>query len=150
MSKRARRGRTAAPTGTAGAAGTRCTVTVCRGCCCGTAAKVPHLDHESQLGDLRTALAGVAMVRRTDCLDACERANVVVIQPSAEGRKAGGRPVWLGQVNDHGAAADIASWVDEEAPAWPIRPTSSTSTPSSPHAASAPNSTTNNARSRHL
>lgn len=61
-------------------------------------------------------LGGVAMVRRTDCLDACERANVLVIQPSAEGRRVGGRPVWLGQVNDSGAAADITRWVKDGGP----------------------------------
>ncbi|MFD4130161.1 (2Fe-2S) ferredoxin domain-containing protein [Streptomyces globisporus] len=107
MSRRTRPDSTAAPTGAAA----RCTVTVCRGCCCGTAAKVPRLDHEAQLTDLRTTLSCIATIRRTDCLDACERANVIVIQPSAEGRKAGGRPVWLGQVNDPGAAADITAWV---------------------------------------
>ncbi|MFJ7269552.1 (2Fe-2S) ferredoxin domain-containing protein [Streptomyces sp. NPDC099050] len=112
MSKRPR-SRTAAATGASGA---RCTVTVCRGCCCGTPAKVTRLDHEAQLTDLRTALAAVAMVRRTGCLNACERANVVVIQPSAEGRRAGGRPVWLGEVNDPGATADIAAWVAEGGP----------------------------------
>lgn len=101
---------------TPGAAAARPTVTVCRGCCCGTPAKVPRLDHEAQLADLRTSLAGVALVRRTDCLDACERANVIVIQPSAEGRQAGGRPVWLGQVNDPGAAADITAWVKNGGP----------------------------------
>ncbi|MCX5315996.1 (2Fe-2S) ferredoxin domain-containing protein [Streptomyces sp. NBC_00154] len=88
----------------------RCTVTVCRGCCCGTA-KVPRLDHAAQLADLRASLAGVANVRPTGCLDACERANVIVIQPSAGGRRAGGRPVWLGLVNDPDAAADITAWV---------------------------------------
>ncbi|MEU8967593.1 (2Fe-2S) ferredoxin domain-containing protein [Streptomyces sp. NPDC048491] len=91
-------------------------VTVCRGCCCGTAAKVPRLDHEARLADLRTSLAGAAMVRRVDCLDACERANVIVIQPSAEGRQAGGRPIWLGQVNDPGAAADISTWATNGGP----------------------------------
>jgi (2Fe-2S) ferredoxin len=94
----------------------RPTVTVCRGCCCGTPAKVPRLDHEAQLADLRARLAGAATVRRTDCLDACERANVIVVQPSAEGRRAGGRPVWLGQVNDPGAAADIAAWIRDGGP----------------------------------
>lgn len=107
-----RRSKKAAPT--AGAA--RPTVTVCRGCCCGTAQKVPFLDHEAQLADLRSSLAGVATVRRVDCLDACERANVIVIQPSADGRTAGGRPVWLGQVNDPGAAADITAWVQSGGP----------------------------------
>lgn len=94
----------------AGVTAAPCTVTVCRGCCCGTP-KVPGLDHAAQLIDLRTALASVATVRPVGCLDACEQANVIVIQPSAEGRKAGGRPVWLGLVNDADAAADITAWV---------------------------------------
>ncbi|WP_231607944.1 (2Fe-2S) ferredoxin domain-containing protein [Streptacidiphilus albus] len=97
----------------AGAA--RCTVTVCRDCCCGTA-KVPRLDHQAQLDGLRSSLAGVALVRRVDCLDACEHANVIVVQPSPEGRRAGGRPVWLGLVNDPDAAADISAWVEAGGP----------------------------------
>ncbi|MEV6425948.1 (2Fe-2S) ferredoxin domain-containing protein [Streptomyces sp. NPDC051662] len=108
MSRRSREA--AIPPGSA-----RPTVTVCRGCCCGTP-KVPRLDHAAQLTDLRRSLADVASVRRTDCLDACERANVVVIQPSAEGRRAGGRPVWLGLVNDPDAAADITTWVKNGGP----------------------------------
>ncbi|MFE0494422.1 hypothetical protein CLM85_10945 [Streptomyces albidoflavus] len=108
MSKRARR---AAP----GPGAARPTVTVCRGCCCGTP-KVPGLDHAAQLRDLRQALDGTATVRGTDCLDACERANVIVVQPSAEGRRAGGRPVWLGLVNDPGAVADITAWVENGGP----------------------------------
>lgn len=93
----------------------RPTVTVCRGCCCGTA-KVQRLDHAAQLTDLRESLAGVATVRLTDCLDACERANVLVIQPSPEGRRAGGRPVWLGLVNDPDATADITAWIKAGGP----------------------------------
>ncbi|PRH80744.1 hypothetical protein C6N75_02265 [Streptomyces solincola] len=114
MSRRTRRERTSAPFEASGTA--RCTVTVCRGCCCGTTAKVPRLDHEAQLTDLRAALVGIAAIRRTDCLDVCERANVIVVQPSTEGRVAGGRPVWLGQVNDPGAAADITAWVRDGGP----------------------------------
>ncbi|MFE7569123.1 (2Fe-2S) ferredoxin domain-containing protein [Streptomyces sp. NPDC057539] len=108
MSRRSRKADT--PPGAA-----RPTVTVCRGCCCGTP-EVPHLDHAAQLADLRASLADVASVRRTDCLDACEQANVVVIQPSAEGRRAGGRPVWLGLVNDLDAAAEITTWVKNGGP----------------------------------
>jgi hypothetical protein len=51
-----------------------------------------------------------------DCLDACERANVIVVQPSAEGRRAGGRPVWLGEVNDPDATGDIAAWIEKGGP----------------------------------
>lgn len=93
----------------------RPTVSVCRDCCCGTY-KVPGVDHAAQLAGLKSALAEVATVRRTDCLDACERANVIVVQPSPEGRRAGGRPVWLGLVNDPDAADDIAQWVRDGGP----------------------------------
>ncbi|TDT97661.1 hypothetical protein EDD99_5819 [Streptomyces sp. 846.5] len=110
MSHRSKRAATTPPP-----AAPRPTVTVCRGCCCGTA-KVPRLDHEAQLADLRTGLAEVATVRRVDCLDACEHANVIVVQPSAEGRRAGGRPVWLGLVNDPDAGADITAWVEAGGP----------------------------------
>ncbi|SEE37378.1 hypothetical protein SAMN05216532_7974 [Streptomyces sp. 2231.1] len=88
----------------------RCTVTVCRGCCCGTA-KVPGVDHAAQLATLRAELGPVAQVRAVNCLDACEQANVIVVQPSPAGRAAGGRPAWLGLVNDTDATADITAWV---------------------------------------
>ncbi|MFB6675201.1 (2Fe-2S) ferredoxin domain-containing protein [Streptomyces sp. NPDC056390] len=112
MSKRSRR---AAPDPASRAAALRPTVTVCRGCCCGST-KVPGLDHTAQLRDLRSALGGSATVRVTGCLDACERANVVVVQPSGAGRKAGGRPVWLGLVNDPDATADITAWIEGGGP----------------------------------
>ncbi|MEU9851018.1 (2Fe-2S) ferredoxin domain-containing protein [Streptomyces sp. NPDC047985] len=89
---------------------TRPTVSVCRGCCCGTP-KIPDVDHAGQLAALRQTLDDAATVRAVDCLDACEQANVVVVQPSAQGRAAGGRPVWLGLVNDPDAVTDIAAWV---------------------------------------
>ncbi|MFF4794904.1 (2Fe-2S) ferredoxin domain-containing protein [Streptomyces sp. NPDC001276] len=87
-----------------------CTVTVCRGCCCGTDT-IPGVDHAAQLAALKSELASDARVRAVNCLDACEQANVIVVQPSTTGRAAGGRPVWLGLVNDPGATADIAAWV---------------------------------------
>ncbi|MEV4702821.1 (2Fe-2S) ferredoxin domain-containing protein [Actinoplanes sp. NPDC049316] len=86
-------------------------MTVCRGCCCGTARTVPRFDHAGQLARLRAAVADQATVRVSDCLDACAHANVMVVQPSPAGRRAGGRPVWLGLVNDHDADADIAAWI---------------------------------------
>ncbi|MDF3301468.1 (2Fe-2S) ferredoxin domain-containing protein [Streptomyces tropicalis] len=88
----------------------RCTVSVCRGCCCGTG-KIPGVDHAAQLAALRAGLGAAAQVRVVDCLDACEQADVVVVQPSSAGRAAGGRPVWLGLVNDPGAVADITARV---------------------------------------
>jgi (2Fe-2S) ferredoxin len=92
-----------------------CTVTVCRGGWCGSS-RVPGLDHDAQLGHLRNALTEGAQVRISGCLDACEHANVTVVQPSATGRAEGGRPVWLGLVNDADAADDIAAWVHAGGP----------------------------------
>ncbi|MFJ8752686.1 (2Fe-2S) ferredoxin domain-containing protein [Streptomyces sp. NPDC102441] len=98
-----------------GPGSSRPTVSVCRGCCCGTP-KIPGVDHAGQLAQLRQALDGAATVRAVECLDACEQGNVIVVQPSAEGRRAGGRPVWLGLVNDPHAVADIAAWAGEGGP----------------------------------
>ncbi|MFE7753541.1 (2Fe-2S) ferredoxin domain-containing protein [Streptomyces sp. NPDC057429] len=99
----------------AGPGPSRPTVSVCRGCCCGTP-KIPGVDHAGQLAQLRQSLDGIATVRAVECLDACEHGNVMVVQPSAEGRDAGGRPVWLGLVNDPQAVADIAVWAGEGGP----------------------------------
>ncbi|PBC60959.1 hypothetical protein BKI49_26870 [Streptomyces sp. Tue6028] len=93
----------------------QCTVTVCRGCCCGTA-KIPGVDHAAQLATLKSELGPAAQIRIVNCLDACEQANVIVVQPSSKGRAAGGRPVWLGLVNDPDATADIATWVRQGGP----------------------------------
>ncbi|GAA1696808.1 (2Fe-2S) ferredoxin domain-containing protein [Streptomyces yatensis] len=83
-----------------------CRVTVCRDCCCGSP-KVTGIDHAAQLARLREEVP----VRVSECLDVCDQANVVVVQPSAAGRAAGGRPVWLGLVNDTDATQDIVAWV---------------------------------------
>ncbi|OIJ99614.1 hypothetical protein BIV24_04590 [Streptomyces colonosanans] len=78
---------------------------VCRDCCCGTV-KVPG-DHAAQSARLRATVP----VRISECLDVCEQANVIVVQPSAAARRAGARPVWLGLVNDTDATEDVITWV---------------------------------------
>ncbi|AKN70463.1 hypothetical protein QR97_12030 [Streptomyces sp. PBH53] len=83
-----------------------CRVVVCRDCCCGSP-KVPGVDHAAQTARLRAEVP----VRISDCLDACDQANVIVVQPSTAGRAAGARPVWLGLVNDPDATEDIVTWV---------------------------------------
>ncbi|ROQ70284.1 hypothetical protein EDD93_4803 [Streptomyces sp. 840.1] len=93
-----------------------CRVVVCRDCCCGTA-KVRG-DHAAQTARLRE----IAPVRTSECLDLCEQANVIVVQPSAVGRAAGARPVWLGLVNDPDATEDIADWVRAGGPGVADRP----------------------------
>ncbi|MFI6189495.1 hypothetical protein [Streptomyces sp. NPDC051136] len=62
------------------------------------------------------ALRGGTSPAGRPCLDVREQADVIVVQPSSEGRAAGGRPVWLGLVNDPEATEDIAGWVQAGGP----------------------------------
>lgn len=94
-----------------------CRVVVCRDCCCGTP-KVTGVDHSAQTARLRAEVP----VRVSACLDVCEQANVIVVQPSAEGRAAGARPVWLGLVNDPDATEDIVAWARAGGPGVVSRP----------------------------
>ncbi|MEU1464295.1 (2Fe-2S) ferredoxin domain-containing protein [Streptomyces sp. NPDC005727] len=88
-----------------------CTVVVCRGCCCGDPAKQPGTDPVGQLDRLRAAAAeGGFEVRTSDCLGPCDQANVMVVRPSAEGRRAGGGPVWIGFALDDDCTAEVAEW----------------------------------------
>jgi (2Fe-2S) ferredoxin len=92
-------------------------VSVCRGCCCGNPAKHPGGDPAGRLARMRAALAGTGVrLRITDCLDACERSDVVVVSPGAAGRRAGGRPVWLGGVLETGPVEEIAAWATAGGP----------------------------------
>ncbi|TYC14324.1 (2Fe-2S) ferredoxin domain-containing protein [Actinomadura syzygii] len=94
----------------------RCTVTVCRGCCCGTDRRNPGIDHDVLERRLRRQLAHDVRVRYTDCLGPCTHANIIVINPSAAGRAAGGRTTWIGHVLDTGAVDDITAWANAGGP----------------------------------
>ncbi len=87
------------------------TVTVCRGCCCGTTKKRPGVDHGARLERLRSLVGDSGSVRVTDCLGPCERSDVVVVNPAPDARRSGARPVWLGLLNGRHEASAIADWV---------------------------------------
>jgi hypothetical protein len=92
---------------------------VCRGCCCGDARKNPGTDHEGQLARLREAAAasdGRLAVRTSDCLGPCGQANVIVVQPSTEGRRRGARATWIGWVLDGDATDDVITWASAGGP----------------------------------
>ena len=73
--------------------------------------KHPGIDHAGQVTALVDGIGGAGRVRVTDCLDACERSNVMVVGPSPEGRAAGGRPVWLSGVLADETVAEVVEWV---------------------------------------
>ncbi|MER7665633.1 MULTISPECIES: (2Fe-2S) ferredoxin domain-containing protein [unclassified Streptomyces] len=98
-----------------------CTLVVCRGCCCGDAAKHPGTDHEGQLARLRAAAGasgGRFAVRTSDCLGPCGQANVIVVQPSTEGRRRGARAAWIGWALDDDATDDVLAWAQAGGPGF--------------------------------
>lgn len=92
------------------------TVLLCRGCCCGTAAKHPGTDHLEQELALERAAAERPDVelRVVDCLDECDRSNVVVVR--RHGRPPKERDTWLGGVVTAKASRALVEWVEEGAP----------------------------------
>jgi hypothetical protein len=86
-------------------------VTVCRGCCCGTARKHPEVDHAGLLARLTGGVGATGTVRTSECLGPCAESNVVVVGPSAAARRVGGRPVWLSGVLDVLVIDAVCAWV---------------------------------------
>lgn len=94
-------------------------IVVCRGCCCGNPRKDPRTDHSAQLRrleDIADERPSQVSVRTSDCLGPCSQANVVVVRPSALGRRGGGRPVWLALVRDLGVVDLLEGWLADGGP----------------------------------
>ena len=85
-------------------------VLMCRDCCCGSGAKRPRTDHGAQREAL-LACSGVdgVRVRVVDCLDQCDRSNVVLVRDFTVGRRP--HDTWLGGVLDSTATAQVVAWV---------------------------------------
>ena len=91
-------------------------VLLCRGCCCGDVEKHPRTDHDGQrdaLLDLdRTDGAQRAdgvRVRVVDCLDQCDRSNVVLVRDFTGGRRP--QDTWLGGVLNPTTTDRLVDWV---------------------------------------
>lgn len=54
---------------------------------------------------------GTARLALVECLDACERGDVVVARPSAAGRAHGGRPVWFERLAGDRATGELGRWL---------------------------------------
>ncbi len=95
-------------------------VAVCRGCCCGTAAKHGEIDHQDQIDTLRTAVASLESLRpastgrvwATDCLGPCDRSNVIVV-------RSGAVRLWFGPILSKAQTKTLAKWVAGGAPGHP-------------------------------
>ncbi|MCY9785117.1 (2Fe-2S) ferredoxin domain-containing protein [Nocardiopsis sp. EMB25] len=75
---------------------------------------MPGVDHKAQLARLSAIddrSGRTVPVRTSKCLGICFQGNVVVVQPSQEGRAAGGRPVWLGEITDDALVEAIDDWI---------------------------------------
>lgn len=85
-------------------------VLLCRDCCCGSRSKHPRTDHLAQREAL-LACSGVdgVRVRVVDCLDQCERSNVVLVRDFTAGRRP--HDTWLGGVLDATATEQVVAWV---------------------------------------
>ncbi|WP_017573327.1 hypothetical protein [Nocardiopsis halotolerans] len=72
------------------------------------------MDHKAQLARLSAIddhSGRTVPVRTSKCLGICFQANVVVVQPSQEGRAAGGRPVWLGEITEDRLIEAVDDWI---------------------------------------
>lgn len=67
-------------------------------------------------GELGAALTVV------DCLDACERGDVVVVRPSAAGRAIGAAPVWLQRLAGPSAMGELREWLAAGGPGVAAEP----------------------------
>ena len=85
-------------------------VLLCRDCCCGSGSKHPRTDHGAQREAL-LACSGVdgVRVRVVDCLDQCDRINVVLVRDFTAGRRP--HDTWLGGVLDATATEQVVAWV---------------------------------------
>lgn len=98
-------------------------VLLCRDCCCGTAKKHPDVDHRAQrdeieaLDDPAGRRGARVRVRVVDCLDECDRSNVVLVRDFTW-NPGGRRPkdFWLGGVLSEESTAEVVDWVREGGP----------------------------------
>lgn len=85
-------------------------VLVCRGCCCGTVRKHPHVEHAKHLAHLQHATnVGGGQLRIVDCLDVCQRSNVVVV------RRHGHPATWIGDLHTDTAIETLSRWIESGA-----------------------------------
>ncbi|WP_298458880.1 hypothetical protein [uncultured Cellulomonas sp.] len=98
-------------------------LTACR-LCAGESLGEPGDVPGGQLDRLRAIESrGAARLALVECLDECDRGDVVVVRPSPAGRRADGRPVWFERLAGDGPTAELAGWLDRGGPGHAPVPT---------------------------
>lgn len=93
-------------------------LTACRLCSGETLAAVEPAD--AQLERLRgLERDGVARLTLVDCLDQCERGDVVVARPTA-GRRRAAPPVWFERLAGPELTDDLEGWLRDGGPGTPL------------------------------
>jgi YHS domain-containing protein len=64
----------------------------------------------------RLAADGVARITYVECLDECERGDVVVARPSPSRRAAGVGPVWFERLAGDALTGDLQQWLNDGGP----------------------------------
>lgn len=64
----------------------------------------------------RLQTRGVARLTLSECLDECNRGDVVIARPSSAGRANGARPVWFERLAGEPATTALARWLQSGGP----------------------------------
>lgn len=70
----------------------------------------------------RLAGAGAARLTFVECLDECERGDVVVARPAGRCRRTGAAPVWFERLAGDGPTARLADWLRAGGPGAVLLP----------------------------
>jgi len=95
-----------------------CSLTVCRGCCCGAGNKK---EAAARLEFLRQQLPSV-QIRTSACLGPCDRKDVIVVHPEPRQRSQGEKPAWLGWMHTRSALVDLVDWLNQGGPGSALMP----------------------------
>lgn len=91
-------------------------LTACSLCAGETLAGVdPHPGGQRARLD-RLAADGVARITYVECLDECERGDVVVARPSPTRRASGVRPVWFERLAGDALTGELQRWLNDGGP----------------------------------
>lgn len=66
---------------------------------------------------------GVARLTLSECLDECERGDVVVARPTGAARRAAARPVWFERLAGDELTAELRGWLEDGGPGRAPLPT---------------------------